>query len=75
MYALKRFAAYAIDVALVWTPIALLLEFTPLMAGFSPRIHMFATFGAWGFTFAGPILVNGILTGLPDGRPASSSCF
>ncbi len=75
MYVLKRFAAYAIDLVLVWTPIGLLLEFAPFMEDVSPRFHMFTFFGAWGFTFAGPILVNGILTGLTGRSPGKFIMF
>jgi uncharacterized RDD family membrane protein YckC len=70
MYALKRIAAYAIDTALVWTPIALLLEFSDsLFEGSSPRLLMLASLGAWGFTIAGPVLIIGTLTGLTGRSP------
>ena len=76
MYALKRIAAYAIDLALVWTPMALLLEFGgSLMEGGSPRLHMIATLGAWGFTIGGPVLINGVLTGLTGRSPGKFIVF
>jgi uncharacterized RDD family membrane protein YckC len=75
MYALKRIAAYAIDIALVWSPIVLLLEFGPEMEWASPRLQMFASFGAWGFTLVGPVLINGILTGLTGRSPGKFITF
>jgi uncharacterized RDD family membrane protein YckC len=75
-YALKRIAAYAIDLALVWTPMALLLEFgQPLLKDTQPRIQMFAWMGTWGFTVIGPILINGILTGLTGRSPGKFIMF
>ncbi len=75
MYVLKRFAAYAIDIALVWTLGALLIWFLPSMEEFSPRFHMFASLGAWGFTLGGPVLLNGILTGLTGRSPGKFIMF
>ena len=76
MYALKRIAAYAIDMALVYMPLAALIGYSeaPFMAKLSPHLHMFASLGAMAFAFGGPILINGVLTGLTGAFPASSSC-
>ena len=75
-YALKRIAAYAIDLALVWAPMALLLEFgPPLMKDTNPGFQMFTWFGAWGFTVVGPVLINGILTGLTGRSPGKFIMF
>ncbi len=76
MYALKRIAAYAIDLALVWTPMALLLEFgEPLVEGSSSRLHLILSLGAWGLTIGGPVLINGILTGLTGRSPGKLIMF
>jgi uncharacterized RDD family membrane protein YckC len=76
MYALKRIAAYAIDLALVWTPIALLLEFGwPHLEGGSPRLYLIASLGAWGFALGGPVLINGVLTGLTGRSPGKFIMF
>ena len=50
MYALKRIAAYAIDMALVYTPLAALIGYgeAPFMGQLSPHLHMFASLGAIG---------------------------
>jgi hypothetical protein len=76
MYALKRIAAYAIDMALVWLPLTYLLNFggTGLWRVF-PRLHGFALLGASGFALVGPILVNGILTGLTGRSPGKFILF
>jgi uncharacterized RDD family membrane protein YckC len=75
-YALKRIIAYGIDLALVWAPMGLLLEFgQPLLKGAPPRFQMFAWLGAWGFTLAGPVLINGILTGLTGRSPGKFIMF
>jgi uncharacterized RDD family membrane protein YckC len=77
MYALKRIAAYVIDMVLVYTPLAALIGLgeTPFLSRLSPHLHMFATLGATGFAFGGPILVNGILTGLTGRSPGKLIMF
>jgi uncharacterized RDD family membrane protein YckC len=75
-YALKRIAAYAIDLALVWAPLGLLLEFgQPLLKSAQPRLQVFTWVGAWGFTAIGPVLINGILTGLTGRSPGKFIMF
>jgi uncharacterized RDD family membrane protein YckC len=75
-YALKRMAAYAIDLALVWAPMGLLLEFgQPLLKNIQPHLQMFTWIGAWGFTVVGPVLINGILTGLTGRSPGKFIMF
>jgi hypothetical protein len=49
MYALKRIAAYAIDMALVYMPLAALLGYgdAALIGRLSPHLRTFAAFGSW----------------------------
>jgi uncharacterized RDD family membrane protein YckC len=66
MYALKRIAAYGIDMLLVWMPLAALTRYgeTWILSGSHRRMLMVGGIAAWGFTIIGPVIVNGILTGL-----------
>ncbi len=66
MYALKRIAAYAIDVAIFWLPMTVLISLgeAPLVNDTPRRFHMVAALGSWGLSIVGPVLVNGTLTGL-----------
>jgi uncharacterized RDD family membrane protein YckC len=77
MYALKRIAAYAIDMALVYMPLAALLGYgdAALIGRLSPHLRTFAAFGSWAVVFGGPILVNGILTGLTGCSPGKFLMF
>jgi uncharacterized RDD family membrane protein YckC len=76
MYALKRMAAYAVDMALVWGPLAFLIGFgESAILRASPRLHGFSLLGASGFTLIGPILINGILTGLTGRSPGKFILF
>jgi uncharacterized RDD family membrane protein YckC len=76
MYALKRIAAYGIDMLLVWAPCIALLNFgEPLIRHVSPRVHVLTALGAWGFTIVGPVLINGILTGLTGRSPGKFIMF
>jgi hypothetical protein len=77
MYTLKRIAAYAIDMALLWAPLTYLLTLgqSALFSHGSPRLHGFLLVGASGLTFAGPILINGILTGLTGRSPGKFILF
>jgi uncharacterized RDD family membrane protein YckC len=74
-YALKRMLAYAIDMALVWAPITALIGFGGPLLRHSPNLFMFSSLGAWGLTIAGPVLVNGILTGLTGRSPGKFIVF
>jgi uncharacterized RDD family membrane protein YckC len=77
MYALKRIAAYAIDMAIFWLPMTLFFSFgnAPLVADMPPHFHMIAALGSWGLSIAGPVLVNGILTGLTGRSPGKLLMF
>lgn len=77
MYALKRIAAYAIDMAIFWLPMTLLINHgeAPLVGRMPPRFHMFAALGSWGFSILGPVLVNGTLTGLTGRSPGKFLMF
>ena len=76
MYALKRMAAYAIDLALVWMPLTYVLRLGERMAlPTMPRLPGLALLGASGVVFVGPILVNGILTGLTGRSPGKFILF
>jgi len=77
MYPLKRIAAYIIDMVLVWAPITALIAYVEaaLVGQVSPHLHMFAAMGGWGFSIGGPILVNGILTGLTGRTPGKFITF
>jgi uncharacterized RDD family membrane protein YckC len=77
MYALKRIAAYVIDMILVWTPLAALIGYdeAPFLGRLSPQFHIFARLGATALAFGAPILVNGILTGLTGRSPGKFIMF
>jgi uncharacterized RDD family membrane protein YckC len=77
MYALKRIAAYVIDMILVWAPLGVLVNFGEgaFVKEGSPHLHMIAGLAAWGFAIAGPVLVNGILTGLTGRSPGEFILF
>ena len=77
MYALKRIAAYAIDIAILWLPMTLLFNFGegPFEEDVPRRFHMIAMLGSWGLSIAGPVLVNGILTGLTGRSPGKFLMF
>jgi uncharacterized RDD family membrane protein YckC len=77
MYALKRIAAYVIDMVLVWAPLAALVGYgeASFLGRFSPRLHMIGALGTWGLSLAGPVLVNGILTGLTGRSPGKFIMF
>jgi uncharacterized RDD family membrane protein YckC len=77
MYALKRIAAYAIDIAIFWLPMTLLVNFGegPFEEDLPRRFHMIAMLASWGLSIAGPVLVNGILTGLTGRSPGKFLMF
>jgi uncharacterized RDD family membrane protein YckC len=77
MYALKRIAAYVIDMILVWAPLGLVVSLgdSELLKNVSPHLRMMTGLAAWGFTIAGPVLVNGILTGLTGRSPGKFILF
>jgi uncharacterized RDD family membrane protein YckC len=70
MYALKRMAAYAIDLILLYTPIASALAVGEmyLMTSLPERARMPIGFGAWGISLIVPAVVVGTISGL-TGRP------
>jgi uncharacterized RDD family membrane protein YckC len=77
MYALKRIAAYAIDVAIFWLPMTMLINLgeAPLVNDIPRRFHMFAALGSWGLSIVGPVLINGTLTGLTGRSPGKLLMF
>jgi hypothetical protein len=77
MYALKRIAAYVIDLILVYSPIAVALGLREewLIARVPQRLHLFTAVGGWGLSAFGPILVLGILTGLTGRTPGKLITF
>ena len=77
MYALKRIAAYAIDVAIFWLPMTLLIHFgeSPIVGDLPPHFHMIAVLGSWGLSIMGPVLINGTLTGLTGRSPGKFLMF
>jgi uncharacterized RDD family membrane protein YckC len=76
MYALKRIAAYAIDLLIYWVPSYLLLSFgEPIIEQSSPHLYLYAIFASWGLSLAGPVLINGVLTGLTGRSPGKFVLF
>jgi uncharacterized RDD family membrane protein YckC len=77
VYTLKRIAAYAIDLAIVWAPLGLLIELGEgaVLGRFSPRFRMISLLGAYGLGLVGPALINGILTGLTGRSPGKFIMF
>jgi uncharacterized RDD family membrane protein YckC len=77
MYALKRIAAYALDIAIFWLPMTLLMSFgeAPFVKDLPPHFHLIAMLGSWGLSIAGPVLVNGTLTGLTGRSPGKFVMF
>ena len=77
MYALKRIAAYAIDIAIFWLPMTLLASFGggAFYEEIPRRFHLIAMFGGWGLSIVGPVLVNGTLTGLTGRSPGKFLMF
>jgi uncharacterized RDD family membrane protein YckC len=77
MYALKRIAAYVIDMILVWTPLAVLVSIgdAEMMGHIPKHLTMIAALASWGLAILGPVLVNGILTGLTGRSPGKFIMF
>jgi uncharacterized RDD family membrane protein YckC len=77
MYPLKRIAAYIIDLALVWAPLTALIGYgeVPLAGRLPARMRMMAAMGGWGLSILGPILVDGILTGITGRTPGKFITF
>ena len=77
MYALKRIAAYAIDMILVYTPLAAVIGYgeSPFMGALSAHFQLFASLGAMAFAFGAPILLIGTLTGLTGRSPGKFVMF
>jgi len=77
MYPLKRIAAYIIDLVLVWAPLTALIGYgeAPLVGRLPPHMQMIAGIGGWGLSILGPILVNGISTGLTGRTPGKFITF
>jgi uncharacterized RDD family membrane protein YckC len=77
MYALKRIAAYGIDVVIAFAPIFILTEFgeSLMEKRISQRFYLVAALGSWGFSLLWPVLFNGILTGLTGRTPGKFIMF
>ncbi len=77
MYALKRIAAYVIDMVLVWTPLAIVASVgdAEFVGHISKHFNMIAALASWGFAILGPVLVNGTLTGLTGRSPGKFIMF
>jgi uncharacterized RDD family membrane protein YckC len=77
MYALKRIAAYVIDMFLVWSPLAVLASIgdAEFVGRISKHFNMIAALCSWGFAIVGPVLVNGTLTGLTGRSPGKFIMF
>ncbi len=77
MYALKRMAAYAIDLVLVFTPLtaaiaygdAMLLHLAP------PALHGPFALGSWGLSILIPAVVVGTISGLTGRTPGKLLMF
>jgi uncharacterized RDD family membrane protein YckC len=77
MYALKRIAAYMIDMMLVYSPLAALIGMgeAPLLGRIPLHLHLFGSLGASAVALGVPILVNGVLTGLTGRSPGKFILF
>ncbi len=71
MYALKRMAAYAIDLLLLYAPITAALSFGEmwLMASLPSVAHMPLGIGAWGLSILIPAVIVGTISGLTGRTP------
>jgi uncharacterized RDD family membrane protein YckC len=77
MYALKRIAAYMIDFALIYTPLASLIALGQgtVLGGAPSHFHMFAATAGWGISILAPVLVTGTLVGLTGRTPGKLIMF
>ena len=77
MYALKRMAAYAIDLILLYTPIAAALAYGEMrLLSFLPvSAHVPLGIGAWGISILIPAVVVGMISGLTGRTPGKLLMF
>ena len=77
MYALKRMAAYAIDLVLLYTPIAAAISYGEMrLLSFLPgTIHAPFGIGAWGLSILIPAVVVGTICGLTGHTPGKLVMF
>jgi uncharacterized RDD family membrane protein YckC len=77
MYALKRMAAYAIDLILLFTPISVGLGFAEakLLSLTPEALHVPFAFGSWGFAILVPAVVVGTISGLTGRTPGKLLMF
>jgi uncharacterized RDD family membrane protein YckC len=77
VYALKRIAAYIIDFALIYTPIASLLSLGEgaVLGGMPTHFHFFAATAGWGISILAPVLVTGTFIGLTGRTPGKLIMF
>ncbi len=77
MYALKRMAAYAIDLILLFTPITAALAYGEMkLFSFLPEAtHIPFGIGAWGLSMLVPAVVVGTISGLTGRTPGKLLLF
>jgi uncharacterized RDD family membrane protein YckC len=77
MYALKRMAAYAIDVILLYTPIAAAVAYGQgmLILRTPTALHAPFAMGSWGISILVPAVVVGTISGLTGCTPGKLLMF
>src|SRR5262249_26434409 len=77
MYALKRMVAYAIDLILLYTPLASALAYgeMKLMGSLPAAAHAPVGIGAWGLSLIVPAVVVGTISGLTGRTPGKLLMF
>jgi len=77
MYALKRIAAYAIDLMLIVGPCSALITYgeTWFFTSVPQSMHLFSGLGMWGISLVMPILILGTLSGLTGRTPGKWIMF
>jgi uncharacterized RDD family membrane protein YckC len=77
MYALKRIAAYAIDLMLIVGPCSALFTYGEMwiFKVVPQSVHLFSGLGMWGVSLALPVLILGTLSGLTGRTPGKWVMF
>jgi uncharacterized RDD family membrane protein YckC len=77
MYALKRIAAYAIDLMLIVGPCSALITYGEfwIFQVVPQSMHLFSGLGMWGVSLALPVLLLGTLSGLTGRTPGKWIMF
>jgi uncharacterized RDD family membrane protein YckC len=77
MYALKRMAAYVIDLVILFSPIAAAVAYgeARLLHLIPEHFHVLSTFGGWGISILAPALVVGTISGLTGRTPGKLITF